>query len=179
MESVSTVDSADPVAADATPEPGDHRHTAVSDFESGDQACREPTAEVPGAAESERGEAVEGGASDDRERALDCLGDKLKDATQFVANLRGTLVDSLKQALSSTIDQYGGLDNALRMFLFKQLTYDTNGDHIINAADLAANPFRNFIQDYNKDGVITADDIVVEYIAGKPINVINPESLKK
>ncbi|QPF74848.1 DUF4347 domain-containing protein [Roseateles sp. DAIF2] len=104
---------------------------------------------------------------------LPIIGDKLKDATQFIADLRGNLVNSLKEALSSAVQEYGGLDNALRMFLFKQLTLDTNGDKIINAADLAANPFRNFLQDYNNDGVITADDVVVEYIAG-PQRALDP-----
>lgn len=104
---------------------------------------------------------------------LPIIGDKLKDATQFIADLRGNLVNSLKEALSSAVQEYGGLDNALRMFLFKQLTLDTNGDKIINAIDLAANPFRNFLQDYNNDGVITADDVVVEYIAG-PQRALDP-----
>ncbi|MEL4178019.1 VCBS domain-containing protein [Roseateles sp. PN1] len=97
---------------------------------------------------------------------LPIIGDKLRDATQFIADLRVNVIDALKDALSSAVDEYGGLDNALRMFLFKQLTLDTNADGIINAIDIAANPFRNFLQDYNGDGKVTADDVVVEYLAG-------------
>nr|WP_295129980.1 VCBS domain-containing protein [uncultured Roseateles sp.] len=108
---------------------------------------------------------------------LPIIGDKLRDATQFIADLRGNLIDALKDALSSAVAEYGGLDNALRMFLFKQLTLDTNSDGIINAIDLAANPFRNFLQDYNGDGKVTADDVVVEYIAG-PQRPLDPRLAK-
>jgi VCBS repeat-containing protein len=97
---------------------------------------------------------------------LPIIGDQLKDATQFVANLRGNVVDAIKNALANAVDVYGGLDNALRMSLFDMLTTDTNGDSIIQASELSSNVFLNFLRDYNGDQLITPDDIVVEYLAG-------------
>ncbi|MEI6732756.1 MAG: DUF4347 domain-containing protein [Comamonadaceae bacterium] len=99
---------------------------------------------------------------------LPIIGDQLKQATQFVADLRSNVVGAIKKALDGAIDVYGGLDNALRMMLFKMLDpADTNHDFVVTAAEQAAgNPFLNFLQDYNGDGLITPDDIVVEYIAG-------------
>ena len=99
---------------------------------------------------------------------LPIIGDQLKQATQFVADLRSNVVGAIKKALDGAIDVYGGLDNALRMMLFKMLDpADTNHDFVVTAAEQAAgNPFLNFLQDYNGDGLITPDDIVVEYVAG-------------
>ena len=97
---------------------------------------------------------------------LPIIGDQLKEATQFVADLRSNVVDAIKTALASAVDKYGGLDNALRMFLFDTLTTDTNGDYIIEASELSSNVFLNFLRDYNGDNLITPDDIVVEYVAG-------------
>ncbi len=98
--------------------------------------------------------------------SLPVIGDQLKEATQFVADLRTNVVGAIKQALDSAIDVYGGLDNALRMSLFNMLTTDTNGNNIIDAGEISANPFLNFLQDYNGDKLVTPDDIVVEYVAG-------------
>ena len=97
---------------------------------------------------------------------LPIIGDQLQDATQFVANLRGNVVDAIKTALANAVDVYGGLDNALRMSLFDMLTTDTNGDSVIQASELSSNVFLNFLRDYNGDQLITPDDIVVEYLAG-------------
>ncbi|MBF0184830.1 MAG: DUF4347 domain-containing protein [Magnetococcales bacterium] len=99
---------------------------------------------------------------------LPIIGDKLKEATQFVVDLRKNVVGAIKKALDDAVDVYGGLDNALRMMLFKMLQpADTNHDFIVTAAEQSAgNPFLNFLQDYNGDELISPDDIVVEYIAG-------------
>jgi len=97
---------------------------------------------------------------------LPIIGDQLKEATQFVAGLRTNVVGAIKQALDSAVDTYGGLDNALRMFLFNMLTTDTNNDYIIQQSEINSNIFLNFLRDYNGDGLITPDDIVVEYVAG-------------
>ncbi|MDO8787802.1 MAG: DUF4347 domain-containing protein, partial [Sulfuritalea sp.] len=94
------------------------------------------------------------------------IGDQLKEATQFVADLRSNVVGAIKRALDEAIDVYGGLDNALRMFLFDMLTTDTNGDYIVQASEINNNVFLNFLRDYNGDSLITPDDIVVEYLAG-------------
>ncbi|MBF0461091.1 MAG: DUF4347 domain-containing protein, partial [Magnetococcales bacterium] len=143
--------------------------------------------------------------------SLPIIGDQLKAATQFVTDLRFNVVKSLKDALSSLLDIYGGLyntlrqflfnssssgkvfiissnhalsssidisgglDNTLRMFLFHMLTTDTNHDYIIEPSEVNANPFLNFLQDYNGDGLITPDDIVVEYVAGTGTPEINPD----
>ena len=78
---------------------------------------------------------------------LPIIGDQLKDATQFVADLRGNVVDAIKTALANAVDVYGGLDNALRMSLFDMLTTDTNGDYVIQAGELSGNVFLNFLRD--------------------------------
>ncbi|MFZ4550972.1 MAG: VCBS domain-containing protein [Aquabacterium sp.] len=107
---------------------------------------------------------------------LPIIGDQLVDMTgaggalDFVIDLRSNVLGSLKSALESTIDVYGGLDNAMRMWLFDVLTTDTNGDWIIDDADKANagyNQWLNFVQDYNGDGIASADDIVVEYLIGE------------
>ena len=97
---------------------------------------------------------------------LPVIGDGLREATQFVADLRADVVGAIRQALQEAIDVYGGLDNALRMFLFDILTTDTNEDYIVQQGEVNSNPFLNFLRDYNGDELITPDDIVVEYIAG-------------
>ncbi|GEC95377.1 hypothetical protein ZRA01_14500 [Zoogloea ramigera] len=97
---------------------------------------------------------------------LPIIGDQLQEATQFVASLRGNVVDAIKTALANAVDVYGGLDNALRMSLFDMLTTDTNGDYVIQAGEINSNVFLNFLRDYNGDQLITPDDIVVEYLAG-------------
>ncbi|MFN3880619.1 MAG: VCBS domain-containing protein [Nitrincola lacisaponensis] len=76
----------------------------------------------------------------------------LKEMTQFVAGLREGFVSTLTNALNSVIFNYGSLDNALRMVLFDLLYHPDN-------------PYLNFLRDYNGDGIITPDDIVLEYIA--------------
>ncbi|MBF0415872.1 MAG: DUF4347 domain-containing protein, partial [Magnetococcales bacterium] len=106
--------------------------------------------------------------------SLPIIGDQLKSATQFVADLRHNVVKSIKDALSSAIEVYGGLDNTLRMYMFNLLTTDTNHDFIIEANEVSVNPFLNFLQDYNGDNLITPDDIVVEYIAGTGTPKIDP-----
>ncbi|MDD3325951.1 MAG: DUF4347 domain-containing protein [Zoogloea sp.] len=97
---------------------------------------------------------------------LPIIGDQLQEATQFVAGLRGNVVDAIKTALANAVDVYGGLDNALRMSLFDMLTTDINGDYVIQAGEINSNVFLNFLRDYNGDQLITPDDIVVEYLAG-------------
>lgn len=92
--------------------------------------------------------------------SLPVIGDSLQEATQFVGDLREDVVGSLQEALESTVQIYGGVDNALRMFLFDILTDD--------------NPFLNFLRDYNNDGQITPDDIVVEYLATSDPPTIDP-----
>ncbi|HAT51547.1 MAG TPA: hypothetical protein DCS88_14630, partial [Alphaproteobacteria bacterium] len=106
--------------------------------------------------------------------SLPIIGDQLREATNFVSDLRHNVVKALNDALSSAVDIYGGLDNALRMFMFDMLTTDTNHDFIIQAGEISANPFLNFLQDYNGDFLITPDDIVVEYIAGIGTPKIDP-----
>lgn len=91
-------------------------------------------------------------------------------ALDFIIDLRANILGSLKEALASTIDVYGGLDNAMRMWLFDVLTTDTNADGVIDDVDKASNgynPWLNFVNDYNGDGIITPDDIVVEYLIGE------------
>lgn len=105
---------------------------------------------------------------------LPIIGDQLKEATQFIADLRSNVVDAIKSALASAVDTYGGLDNALRMFMFDMLTTDTDGNYIIDAAEINSNVFLNFLRDYNDDGLITPDDIVVEYMAGFGVPEIDP-----
>ncbi|MBF0400046.1 MAG: DUF4347 domain-containing protein [Magnetococcales bacterium] len=106
--------------------------------------------------------------------SLPIIGDQLREATQFVADLRINVVKALSDALTASVDIYGGLDNALRMFLFDMLTTDTNHDFIIQATEISSNPFLNFLQDYNGDNLVTPDDIVVEYIAGVGAPRIDP-----
>jgi len=90
--------------------------------------------------------------------SLPVIGDALQEATQFVEDLRDDVVGAIQEALDSTVQLYGGVDNALRMFLYDILTDD--------------NPFLNFLRDYNNDGQITPDDIVVEYLAtGDPPSI--------
>ncbi|MBF0348338.1 MAG: DUF4347 domain-containing protein, partial [Magnetococcales bacterium] len=102
------------------------------------------------------------------------IGDQLREATQFVTDLRRNVVKALSEALSAAIDTYGGLDNALRMYMFDLLTTDANNDFIIQSNEVSANPFLNFLQDYNGDRLITPDDIVVEYVAGTGTPKIDP-----
>lgn len=119
---------------------------------------------------------------------LPIIGTQLQSALDFIVDLRKNVVGSLKTALESAIEVYGGLDNALRMYLFDVLTNDFNGDWSIDESDYfqtatngdlltnpstglyiarsssSYNPYLNFIKDYNGDGSVTPDDIVVEYI---------------
>ncbi|MBF0095974.1 MAG: DUF4347 domain-containing protein, partial [Magnetococcales bacterium] len=99
---------------------------------------------------------------------LPIIGDKLREATQFVVDLRKNVVGAIKKALDEAVDVYGGLDNALRMMLFKILEpADVDHNYVVTLDEQAdGNPFLNFIQDYNGDTLITPDDIVVEYLAG-------------
>lgn len=76
----------------------------------------------------------------------------LQEMTQFVAGLREGFVSSLTNALNSVIFNYGSLDNGLRMVLFDLLYHPDN-------------PYLSFLRDYNGDGIITPDDIVLEYVA--------------
>ncbi|WP_130469897.1 VCBS domain-containing protein [Candidatus Magnetaquicoccus inordinatus] len=107
---------------------------------------------------------------------LPIIGDKLREATQFVVDLRKNVVGAIKTALDDAVDVYGGLDNALRMMMFKMLEpADVNHDLIVTATEQAnGNPFLNFLQDYNGDKLITPDDIVVEYLAGTGQPTMDP-----
>ncbi|MGL6047337.1 MAG: hypothetical protein ACRC02_12840, partial [Vogesella sp.] len=106
---------------------------------------------------------------------LPLIGSQLKKGTQFVGDFRSSVIAKISDFVNSTVDTYGGMDNALRQVLFEAFTNDSNGDGKIQAAsldqwlekgeDAGDNPFLNFLKDYNGDNLITADDIVVEFLA--------------
>ena len=106
--------------------------------------------------------------------SLPIIGDQLSDALDFVSGLRKDLTKSLQDALASAVGTYGGLDNALRMFMFDALTTDSNSDGIVTSTEILSNPFLNFIRDYNNDGFVTPDDVVVEYLASGKQPGIDP-----
>ena len=120
---------------------------------------------------------------------LPLVGDQLVSLTQaggaldFITSLRRDVLGSIKTALESAIQTYGGLDNALRMVLFDVLTNDSNNDWVIDDTDFnlsGYNPFLNFVRDYNGDGAISPDDIVVEYLIGEDQdfgNLVLPETM--
>lgn len=92
---------------------------------------------------------------------------QLAGAIGFIDELRVDLLGALREAIESTYKMYGGVDNALRMFMFDVLTTDMNGDWVIDSSDMedeGYNLFLNFLRDFNGDGDITADDIVIEYL---------------
>lgn len=99
--------------------------------------------------------------------SLPFIQSQLSGAIGFIDELRVDLLGALREAIESTYKMYGGVDNALRMFMFDILTTDMNGDWVIDASDTedpGYNLFLNFLRDFNGDGDITADDIVIEYL---------------
>ncbi|WP_139215190.1 VCBS domain-containing protein [Oceanisphaera psychrotolerans] len=113
---------------------------------------------------------------------LPLIGEQLAEGAQFIADIRGSVIAEIQNFIDSSLDTYGGMENALRMTLFEVFTSDSNNDGLINPLSMdqwieaeidgmaiadrgGDNPFLNYLKDYNGDGVITADDIVVEYLA--------------
>ncbi|WP_283401441.1 VCBS domain-containing protein [Marinobacterium sediminicola] len=113
---------------------------------------------------------------------LPLIGDQLAKGAKFIADFRGSVITEIQNFIDSALEEYGGMENALRMTLYSVFTNDSNNDGIINPLSMdqwieaeidgtaiadrgGDNPFLNYLKDYNGDGVVTADDIVVEYLA--------------
>ena len=105
---------------------------------------------------------------------LPLIGEQLSKGAQFIKDFRADVISKIQDFIDTTLDTYGGMENALRMTLFDVFTEDTNHDGIINpltidrylmGATNGDNPFLNYLLDYNGDGAVTADDIVVEFLA--------------
>ncbi|MFM7290083.1 MAG: hypothetical protein ACKO6B_02490, partial [Planctomycetia bacterium] len=117
---------------------------------------------------------------------LPLIGDQLAKGSQFIKDFRADVIKKIQDFVDTAVDTYGGMENALRMTLFDVFTEDTNRDGIIKPLTLdryllgatdGDNPFLNYLQDYNGDGFISADDIVVEFLAMGKTPTINGERL--